>query len=65
MQYSLLYSSNIVQHFSFQRMKLFQLEKKFSQKKQIKWPPFQSHQSHTYQINFFTPYLINIRCSLS
>ena len=28
MQYSLLYSSSIVQHFSFYRMKLFQLEKK-------------------------------------
>ena len=28
MQYSLLYSSSIVLHFSFYRMKLFQLEKK-------------------------------------
>ena len=39
MQYSLLYSSSIVQHFLFYRVKLFQLEKKlyffkfFSQEK--------------------------------
>ena len=30
MQYSLLYSFSIVLHFSFYRIKLFQLEKKFS-----------------------------------
>ena len=51
MQYSLLYSSSIVQHFSFYRIKLFQLEKS-SLKKNPKWPPFQGHQSHTYQIFF-------------
>ena len=60
MQYSLLYSSSIVLHFSFYRMKLFQLEKKlhffkvFLSKKQAKWPPVQGHQGHTYQIIFFS-----------
>ena len=59
MQYSLLYSSSIILHFSFYRMKLFQLEKKlyffkvFLYKK-TKWPPFQGHQGHTYQIYFFS-----------
>ena len=58
MQYSLLYSSSIVQHFSFHRMKLLQLEKKlylfkvFSLKQKIKWPPFQGHPGHTCQIYF-------------
>ena len=55
MQYSLLYSSSIVQHFSFYRMKLFQLEKNFLKvfsKKQPKRPPFEGHQGHTYQIYF-------------
>ena len=59
-QYSLFYSSNIVQHFSFYRMKLFQLEKKvalfksFFSRKNPKWLPFQSHQSHTCQIYFLS-----------
>ena len=60
MLYSLLYSSTIVQYFSFYRMKLFQLEKKlhflkvFLSQKKIKWPPFQGHQGHTYQIYFLS-----------
>ena len=60
-QYSLLHSSSIVLHFSFYRMKLFQLEKKLyflkvflSKKTTTKWLPFQGHQGHTYNIYFFS-----------
>ena len=52
MQYSLLYSSSIVQHFSFYRMKLFQLEKScaflkfFSQKQNKMATILRSSRSH-------------------
>ena len=63
MQYSLLYSSSIVQHFSFYRMKLFQLENFFSQEKNKMVAISKPSRSHLLNL-FFEPYLINIRCSL-
>ena len=70
MHYSLLYSCSIVQHFSFYRMKLFELEKKlyflkfFSQEKIKMAAISRSSRSHLPNL-FFEPYLINIRCSQS
>ena len=69
-QYSLLYSSSIVLHFPFHRMKLFQLEKKlyllkvFLSKKNKMAASSRSSRSRLPNL-FFEPYLINIRCSLS
>ena len=70
MQYSLLYSFSIVLHFSFYRIKLFQLEKKlyflkvFLSKKKKMAAISRSSRLHLPNL-FFEPYLINIRCSLS
>ena len=67
MQYSLLYSSSIVQHFSFYEIKLFQLEKKLHFLKVF----LSKNNGRNFKVIkvtltkfIFEPYLITIRCSL-